>query len=75
VVEGIAAVRRFIELHGESRFTPWEGDDQRRPTINRVGFRRSDRSGGTEYFVLPEAWRTELCSGHDAYMLARELEH
>jgi uncharacterized protein (DUF927 family) len=76
--DGIAAVRRFIELHGSARFEPmWEeygtpaGGEQR--TINRAGFRRKDGAGGVEYLVLPEAWRTEVCAGLDAVAVARVL--
>ncbi|GAB4069570.1 DUF927 domain-containing protein [Ancylobacter sonchi] len=79
--EAIGAVRRFIELHGTSRFeamgdlAPKDGIgspiDQR--ISNRVGFRRRSDAGGTEYLVLPEAWRTEVCSGLDAAAVAKTL--
>ena len=78
VAAGIAQVRRFIEQHGDSRFTPWNTADKDgdRPTINRAGFRRPDGEGGVEYYVLPEVWRTEVCAGFDAGTLARSLaEH
>ena len=76
---GLSAVRRFIELHGESRFTRWgdgqsEADDNPlRATVNRAGFRRAAADGGTEYFILPEAWKTEVCAGHDAVTVAKAL--
>ena len=80
--EGIAAVRRFIELHGTSRFeamgdlAPSDGFggkiDQR--TSNRAGFRRRVESGGIEYVVLPEAWRGEVCTGLDATVVAKTLQ-
>jgi uncharacterized protein (DUF927 family) len=76
---GIAAVRGFIGLHGESRFTRW-GDGQQdhddnplRATVNRAGFRRVAKDGGTEYFIWPEAWKTEVCAGHDAVTVAKAL--
>ncbi|WP_281502937.1 DUF927 domain-containing protein [Ancylobacter crimeensis] len=79
--EGIATVRRFIELHGTSRFeamgdlAPKDGFggpvEQR--ISNRVGFRRRADGGGIEYLVLPEAWRTEVCAGLDAAAVARTL--
>lgn len=79
--EGIATVRRFIELHGTSRFeamgelAPKDGIgalvDQR--VLNRVGFRRRADGGGIEYLVLPEAWRTEVCGGLDAAAVAKML--
>jgi uncharacterized protein (DUF927 family) len=75
VTAGIAQVRRFIEQHGESRFAPWglTETDYDRPTINRAGFRRREGEGGVEYYVLAEAWRSEVCAGFDPGMLAREL--
>ncbi len=72
-------MRRFIELHGESRFTRW-GDAQQdyddnplRATVNRAGFRRAAFDGGTEYFILPEVWKAEVCTGHDAGAVAKAL--
>lgn len=70
VTSGIAQVRRFIEAHGEARFTNVEGDD--RLISNRAGFRRvlGDKR---EWIVLSEAWRQEVASGHDPGLLARAL--
>ena len=72
----LAQVRGFLEAHGESRFTPLttpvSGQGSALPdvtrTINRVGFRR--RVGGDsderwEYWILPEAWKNEVCKGLD----------
>lgn len=63
-------VRVFFELHGESRFTPWNRaeDDHAPRTSNRAGFVKigSDESPlATTYYVLPEVFRGELCAGHD----------
>jgi putative DNA primase/helicase len=73
--DGIAQIRRFLEAHGESRFTAWGGapEDNHRPTINRAGFRRTNADGGTEYYVLPQAWKAELCAGFDPRTLADVL--
>lgn len=66
----VQQVEAFFEQHGESRFTPMEGEVKgpARPVINRAGFRRSHStvSGITsfEYFVLPSAFR-EMITGHD----------
>ncbi len=68
----IAQVRRFLEAHGDSRFTPWDGDSTDRPTINRAGFRKHT-ADGLEYFVLPGAFKAELCSGYDHRAVARVL--
>jgi uncharacterized protein (DUF927 family) len=75
ISEGIRRVRHFLEQHGESRFAPWgmAGEVSERPTINRAGFRRPADDGGIEYYVLPEAWRSELCAGLDARAVARAL--
>ncbi|MFI0846578.1 DUF927 domain-containing protein [Mesorhizobium sp. IMUNJ 23232] len=77
VREGIAQVRAFIEAHAESRFAPWGSDvtpsDASRPTINRVGFRKTTADGETEFYVFPEAWRKEVCAGFDATLLAKTL--
>ena len=72
----LAQVRGFLEAHGESKFTPLttpvSGQEPALPdvtrTINRVGFRR--RVGGDsderwEYWILPEAWKNEVCKGLD----------
>jgi len=69
IAAGLAQVRHFFALHGESRFS----DDSDRPTVNRAGFRRDDGTGATEFLVLPAVWRTEICAGFDACALAREL--
>lgn len=77
VREGIAQVRAFIEAHAESRFAPWGSDtmpsDTTRPTLNRVGFRKTTRDGDTEFYVLSEAWKNEICAGFDASLVAKAL--
>ncbi len=79
--EAVSAVRRFIELHGNSRFEPM-GDLIHRDGMgtpidvriqNRAGFRRRDEAGGIEYLVLPEVWRGEVCAGMDAVTVAKSL--
>ena len=75
VTAAIAQVRRFIELHGESRFAPWDtgSAESGRTTINRAGFRKYVDGGGAEFYILPEVWRTEVCEGLDARAVARAL--
>ena len=72
---GLAQIRHFLEAHGNSRFQAFgkgdEGDETR--VIDRAGFRRKDDDGRWEYFVLPEAWKAELCAGQDPRALAKEL--
>jgi putative DNA primase/helicase len=77
----VAAVRRFIEAHGASRFQPMGrlvdgADDGVHPDkiINRAGFRRRAETGdGFEHLILPETWRAEVCAGLDAAAVARTL--
>lgn len=70
----LGQVRRFLEAHGESRFAPWDAETADRPTINRAGFRKPTQDGsGFEFFVLPEAFKSELCAGFDHRAVARVL--
>ena len=41
--------------------------------VKRAGFRRENEAGTWEYFVLPEAWRREVCKGFDHVALARAM--
>jgi putative DNA primase/helicase len=71
----LAAVRAFLGLHGESRFTPWDADERTPRTINRAGFRKNTAEG-PEYYVEGEAFRGEITKGFDARAVARLLiEH
>ncbi|MBF24795.1 MAG: hypothetical protein CML18_14790 [Pusillimonas sp.] len=69
-----AHVRKFFELHGQSRFAmlrdgaPLEGT-----VVNRAGFVHRLSDGTKEHWVLPEVFRTELCAGFDQKMATREL--
>jgi uncharacterized protein (DUF927 family) len=87
--DGIAQVRAFLEAHGSSRFeAAWPREiykdgslsddtaDAIRKTVNRAGFRRLEndgRGGRWEYYVLPEAWRQEVCKGLDAKAIAQAM--
>lgn len=89
----LRAVRRFMEQHGEGRFSWWHraADDHSPKTMNRAGVRRLlNRDGepirsnnqhlaeygermpeqrgdetSTEYFVLADVFRQEVCTGFD----------
>ncbi len=69
----VKQVRAFLEAHGLSRFQ--ETDNTLGVVINRVGFRR--RASGTdeisEYLILPENFRTEVCKGFDPKFVANVL--
>ena len=57
----LAQLRGFLEQHGESRFTPWDGDRDR-VTHRRAGFWR-DKDGERWFYVLPEVMRQEVLAG------------
>lgn len=75
----LAQVRHFLEQHGKSRFERWTADNEPGNYIiqNRAGFRRGELSaqGDSEemFFILPEAFRSEVCSGLDHRAVARAL--
>lgn len=71
-------VRRFMELHGEARFAdfgrPVADDDHAPRVINKAGWRKHDNiKSETEYYVYPEVFKTEMCSGMDYKAVARLL--
>lgn len=78
----LAQVRAFFEANGESRFTDWESalnvetgqTDEARATIHRVGFKRRSPSDGYTYFVLPEAFKAELCQGFNVERATQVLK-
>lgn len=58
-------VRLFIEQHGASRFEDVAAtEDKRIP--NRAGFLKVGADGSREYWLLPEVFKAELCSGFDS---------
>ena len=70
----LAAVRRFIVAHGESRFQTigdTEGAEAR-TIVNRAGWRRRD-DGGWRYLISPEIWKGEVLAGLDAGAAAKVL--
>jgi uncharacterized protein (DUF927 family) len=74
IAAGIEQVRRFFQLHGESRFRQWEGDDLIHPIAHRAGIkRRADIGSPWEFYVFPEVYTTEICAGFDARHLTKEL--
>ena len=70
----VAQVQSFIGLHGDGRFTDMGrvGDDRAPRTLVRAGW-RVDETGGDEFWVLPEVWRSEVCKGHDPVEVAKVL--
>lgn len=80
-LRALAQVRHFLEQHGESRFTliAQEGFDENNigdKTNRRAGFRKILDDGTTEYLVLSEAYKNDLCEGFDYRLVTRVLnEH
>jgi putative DNA primase/helicase len=67
----LAAVRAFIETHGEARFAQIDPDHDR-PTINRAGFRKLV-NGHDEYYVLSEAYKRDVCAGFNPRTVTKVL--
>ncbi|QKE38160.1 DUF927 domain-containing protein [Ferrovum myxofaciens] len=76
-VRALAQVREYIERNGESRFTLMQQgieDNTGDRTINRTGFRKVLDNGAIEYWVLPEMYLSELCSGLDSTLVTNVLK-
>ena len=75
----VAAVRDFLERHGEARFSALETSasgeqvEPLRPTINRAGWRQSGRDGLWRFLILPGVWASEVCAGLDPRRAAQVL--
>jgi putative DNA primase/helicase len=72
--QAVAMVRRFIALHGSSRFegAGGSGDGMQR-TINRAGWVKTDIDDARRYLILPEIWHDEVVPGLDPETAARAL--
>lgn len=69
----IAQVRAFLERHGASRFQRLNpSSDEPQPIRDRAGF-VSESDGETLYYVLPEAFKREVCAGYHAGSVCGEL--
>jgi putative DNA primase/helicase len=71
VRQAIDQVRLFIEQHGDARFEPVDVPDQR-PVVNRAGWRKGS-GPEREWWIPPQVWKSEICSGLEATMVARIL--
>ncbi|WP_244430826.1 hypothetical protein [Methylocystis sp. ATCC 49242] len=72
VRQAIEAVRLAIEQHGESRFEPIDAGDGWRPMGSRLGWRKGS-GADAQWFIPPEIWKTEICSGLDPKFVAKVL--
>jgi putative DNA primase/helicase len=75
----IRQVRLLCEKYEISRFEVLDVTPEAkeyRVIQERFGYREVGSEGETvQFFVLPEAWRYELCRGYDAQAVARELRN
>lgn len=65
--QAIEQVRLMIELHGAGRFEALDDPDAK-PVNNRLGWRK-----GHEWWIPPQVWKAEICSGFDPSFVARVL--
>ena len=69
----MSCVRAFLTAHAESRFSSMNDLGNNTKTINRAGYWR--REGGTDtFYILPEAWRQEVCKGQDPRRVAKAVK-
>jgi putative DNA primase/helicase len=69
--EILRQVRHYFEQHGDSRFTLIGSTEEQR-TINRAGYKRMVE-GNWHYFVLPESFKQDICSGFDIQIATATL--
>jgi putative DNA primase/helicase len=68
----IQQVRGFLEKHGASRFQDVTDIEAR--IFDRAGFRRQLPEGETEYLILPEVFKRDVCVGYDSTATAKALK-
>ena len=77
--QALTQLKRFLETNGESRFTEIShfGEDtpanENRPTNYRVGFRKVAKDGHTDYYILPEAYKKDVCAGMNPRQFTQQL--
>jgi putative DNA primase/helicase len=70
----IRQVRVFLELHGSSRFAEIQtGESCDHRIHNQAGYRRS-KEGKSIFMFSIEVWRTEVCKGLDADLVANAIK-
>ena len=71
----------FLGSHGASRFQKLSHESRRSESSeddtqivrDRVGFRRGNADGETEFLIFIDAFRAEVCAGYDHHAVAKEL--
>lgn len=66
----IAQVKKFLELHGSSRFCSCDAATTEAKTHHRAGFIRPSEEG-IEYLILGEVFRSEICEGFDHRLVSK----
>ena len=79
VEAGIRQVRGFLGANGASRFQQIRNarqDEGNDPIVrDRVGFRRrNSEAEETEYLILPDAFKNEVCKGQSSQAVLKELD-
>ena len=70
----IRQVQVFLELHGSSRFAEIKtGKSYDRSIHNQAGYRRF-KEGKSIFMFSIEVWRTEVCKGLDADLVAKAIK-
>jgi uncharacterized protein (DUF927 family) len=67
----VRQVQHFLELHGASRFQSLNLLQEK--VLNRAGFKRTNINDETEFLIMPEVFRNEICKGFDSKFVAAEL--
>jgi uncharacterized protein (DUF927 family) len=72
-MQAVRQVKYLMEQHSDSRFE--ELRENAFPVNNRLGFRKRNKDGEWEYWVMPETWREVFCKGFsDPTQVAKWLE-
>jgi putative DNA primase/helicase len=71
VRQAVDQVRFFIEQHGEARFEDAD-DSEGRVVVNRAGWRKGS-GPEREWWIPPQVWKSEICAGLDATLVAKTL--
>jgi uncharacterized protein (DUF927 family) len=77
VEAAIRQVRMFLGTHGASRFQSLRGDgiEEAQAIRDRAGFKRQQaETGATEYLILPEVFRGEVCAGFSYRVVLKALD-
>lgn len=70
----LAKVRHWLESEGSARLQTWHAKPDEWVTVNRAGFRRAEGQGTEQtYYLLPETFDQEICTGFDPRQVAQLL--